>query len=266
MKTKRRILTCVLVFMLSIFLYGCVLIERVPEKQITLETTAMPASEMPSVPTAKPVKCVVIDPGHQKDGNPEMEPIGPGAAEQKAKVTTGTTGCVTGVPEYELNLQISLQLKEELEERGYRVVMTRETNDVDVSNVERAEIAERAEGDVFVRIHANGSDDSTKEGVMTICMTKDTPYHPELYRDSYFLSQVILEHLVERTGSVREYIWETDTMSGINWATIPVTIVEVGYMTNEKEDYLLETPEYQKKVVLGIADGIDEYFRTVEIP
>lgn len=269
MKTKHVIYLWMVALLMLVVIGGYSLQLSAIEKQPSTESfgTSNSMEDLASPATVmEPIKCVVIDPGHQLVGNSDLEPLGPGATEMKAKVTGGTTGKLSGVPEYELNLQLSLQLKNVLEKRGYRVVMTRETNDVDISNVERAAIAERYEGDVFVRIHANGSDDQTKEGAMTICMTKDTPFHPELYRSSYFLSQAILDHLVECTGCVREYVWETDTMSGINWATIPVTIVEVGYMTNEKEDYLLETPEYQGKVVLGIADGIDEYFRTAEAP
>ena len=169
------------------------------------------------------------------------------------------------MPEYELNLQIGLQLKEELESRGYRVVMTRETHYVNLSNQERAQIAAEADGDIFVRLHANGSDDPTAEGAMAICMTQYSPYNPELYSESLALSEAILDQLVDSTGCRREYVWETDTMSGVNWATIPVTIVEVGYMTNEKEDTKLATESYQHLVVLGIANGIDEYFKNVEM-
>ena len=202
---------------------------------------------------------IAIDAGHQAQGNFGQEPIGPGASQTKTKVAGGTRGTTTGVPEYELTLDISLQLRDELEERGYKVLMIRETHEVDITNSERAQMANEADADVFIRVHANGSENSSANGAMTICQTSSNPYNSELYEDSKRLSELVLDCYTEATGIRKQYVQETDTMTGINWCTVPVTIIELGFMTNPEEDRKMQDDEFQKLMVQGMADGIEAY-------
>ena len=203
---------------------------------------------------------VVIDAGHQQKGNSEKEPVGPGSSEMKAKVAGGTTGVSTGIPEYQLNLQVALLLEEILLERGYEVLMVRSIHEVNISNAERAKVANDAGADAFIRIHANGAADSGVHGAMTLCQTPSNPYNGALYEESRKLSDCVLDAFVEKTGAKKQRVWETDTMSGINWAMVPTTIVEMGYMSNPEEDQRMAAEAYQKLMAEGMADGIDRYF------
>ena len=218
-------------------------------------------STVSAAKTSKKVIC--IDAGHQTKANLEQEPIGPGAKTTKFKVTGGTSGLWTKQKEYSLALKVAKKLKKILKKRGYKVIMCRTKNDVDMSNSERAAIANKNKADVFIRIHANGAANKAVNGAMTICQTKNNPYNSDIYSSSKLLSDKVLDGVVDKSGCKKLYVWETDTMSGINWSKVPVTIVEMGYMTNEKEDRALNTASYQKKMAEGMADGIDAYFKAL---
>ncbi|MDR0220533.1 MAG: N-acetylmuramoyl-L-alanine amidase [Lachnospiraceae bacterium] len=239
---------------------GYVFAEYVSVEQV--ERAANPALP-PLIPVynqANGSYTVAIDAGHQQRGNNELEPIGPGASEKKAKVAGGTRGVETKVPEYQLTLDVSLRLRDELVARGYNVFMVRETNEVNISNSERALMATEAGADILVRLHADGAENSSTSGILTLCPTSKNPYISHLYTDSRALADSILTATVEATGAHRRGVSEVDNMTGINWATMPVTIIEMGFMTNPTEDRLMQTAEYQQLLASGIAQGIEKYF------
>lgn len=205
---------------------------------------------------------VAIDPGHQ--GNwvdmSAQEPMAPGSSETKAKATTGTTGVYSGLHEFELNLQVSLLLKEELISRGYEVVMTREDNDTAISNMERAQLAANEGAEILVRIHANGSDDHSVNGTLAMVPSPDNPYVGHLYSQCYSLGESVLNAYCENTGFTNLGVQYYDNMSGINWSTIPVTILEMGFMSNESDDLTMADSSFWPVMAEGIANGIDNYF------
>ncbi len=231
--------------------------EPVTTPAATEESTS-PETEPPVTP--KPTVC--IDAGHQIKGISETEPNGPGSTVMKKKLSSGTAGVFTRIPEYQLNLDVSLMLKAELLKRGYNVIMIRETNDCPKSNAERAIIANESGADIFVRIHANGSDNPDVNGALCCAPTSQNPYlTAENIADSRRLSEIVVNNMCRETGAKNRGLYNVDTMTGINWCEIPVTIVEMGYMSNVEEDKLMATEEYRLKIVDGIADGIDEYFK-----
>ena len=237
------------------------LVIEVDQPEAAQETEQEEDKEKEETPEQKTrTQTVVLDPGHSSVVASGTEPLGPGSTENKAADTSGTSGTVSGLTEYELNLTVSQKLRTELQNRGYTVLMTRESNDVPVSCIERADVANNSDADAFVRIHANGSEDSSAKGAMTICITPDNPFYPALYEQARALSDCIINNLSEVTGCENDGVWETDSMSGNNWSQVPATIVEMGYLTNPDEDALMATDDYQNKIVKGIADGIDQYF------
>lgn len=204
---------------------------------------------------------VCIDAGHQAHGISEKEPIGPGATEMKAKLAVGTVGRFTGVPEHTVNLQVSLKLQKILESRGYNVIMIRTSENCPLSNKERAERANTSGASAFIRIHCNGVDDSSVRGVINYVPGNENPYVPQsIIAPSVKLGTVIGQYMCAATGAQNRGLIPSNEMSGINWCTIPVTILEMGFMTNEQDDRQLCDDGYQTTMATGIANGIDAYF------
>nr|MBQ6241565.1 N-acetylmuramoyl-L-alanine amidase [Lachnospiraceae bacterium] len=221
-----------------------------------------------SAPTASPTTpssgkngyLVCLDAGHQAHANTDQEPLGPGSSEMKTKVSSGTQGRTTGVPEYVVNLQVALKLQQILEARGYEVLMIRTTHDVNISNAERAQIANNAQVDAFVRIHCNGVDDTSVNGLLAMIQTPNNPWNGAQYAEFKRLAQCIVDEACAVTGAKNQGLLETDGMTGINWCERPTALVEMGFMTNPEEDAKLVEDWYQDLLAEGIANGLDNYF------
>ena len=209
---------------------------------------------------------VCIDPGHQGSwvDMSAQEPMAPGSSQTKNKATTGTTGNYSKVPEYEVNLQVSLVLKKELISRGYKVVMTREDNDKAVSNKERAEFATSEDADITVRIHANSDNSASAAGALTMAPTSANQYlDTDLIEKSNTLAECIINSYCSATGLANKGVISADNMTGTNWSTVPVAILEMGFMSNESDDMYITDTSHHETMAKGIADGIDDYFNIV---
>ena len=204
--------------------------------------------------------CALPISGHQLRGDSVKEPNGPGSSVMKARVTSGTTGVATGVAEYIMNLDISLKLKTELENRGYTVYMTRSVHEVNISNKERAEYATTVGADVAIRIHGNGSSNSSVYGAEAYVPSAQNPYVSHLAKASNSLGKCVLDAYCKATGFKNRGVFTSDTMTGMNWSSVPVAILEVGYMSNAEEDRKMQDAIIQNNMVQGIANGLDAYF------
>lgn len=219
----------------------------------------VPAGSMATVASA-PQFVVCIDPGHQAKSDLKPEPIGPGSSETKGRVLGGTTGTATKLPEYEVTLQIATNLQKRLEAAGVKVIMTRTTNDVSISNSERAIIANNAKADLFIRIHCDGSTDSAASGISTL-YPGSTQWSSGIAAPSKSAANSVQSAVVAATGAVsRGAIARTD-QTGFNWAKVPAVTVECGFMTNPVEDKLLASPHYQDKLAEGMTNGIMAFLR-----
>ena len=79
-------------------------------------------------------------------------------------------------------------------------MLTREDNTTAISNKERALLAYDEGADIYVRIHANGSEDSSVHGAMTMVPSKNNPFVADLYEESYKLGQSVIDAYCEATG------------------------------------------------------------------
>ncbi|MDD2647305.1 MAG: N-acetylmuramoyl-L-alanine amidase [Eubacteriales bacterium] len=202
---------------------------------------------------------VCIDPGHQSEYVKKLEPRGPGLSGSKTTVGGMARGKYTLRRESIVMLQIGLLLRDELLSRGADVVMTREVQNAGLDNLKRAGIANDANADYFLRLHADNADSKKSNGIRIFSPYSST-YAKELTdAKTYSLwANTLLDAIKNATGQQKGYAKLNNTYVGNNWAKMPAFLIELGYMSNAVEDELLSTPQYQQLLAEGITDGIEE--------
>ena len=235
--------------------------DAVPTPKPTEKPTAEPSQTPEDTPDApvegQPLLGIVIgvDPGHQRKANRDKEPVAPGSDEVKNKVSSGTRGIATEIPEYEVNLAVGLLLRDMLKSAGATVVMVRETNDIDISNAERAVLFNREKTDYAIRLHCNGSDDHDKRGAFML-VPAENPFKADCER----AAQLVIDEYCAVTGLNNRGLTVRSDQTGFNWCERMVINIEMGHMTNADEDRLLTDADFQVKMARGIFNGILKFY------
>ncbi|WP_243524860.1 N-acetylmuramoyl-L-alanine amidase [Bacillus pseudomycoides] len=230
------------------------------EKQVPQTKEAVKIPEVTANAEQKQGKfLVVIDPGHQEKANLNLEPIGPGATEKKYKVTDGTTGVVTKKRESVLVLEAAVMLKEKLEAKGIQVLMTRTSHDVDISNKERATFANDHQADLFLRLHADGSENQAQKGFVVLTPAEGNTYTKGIYAESLQVSQIIVKKMKENSQVKVNGIKFRDDLSGFNWSKVPGVLLELGFMSNPEEDQKLSDTQYLGSLLQSVTESVEEY-------
>lgn len=201
-------------------------------------------------------KIIVIDPGHANRSNLEKESLAPGSSVMKIKDGGGAQGIVTRTPEYIINMKVSMKLKYYLEEKGYEVIMTKTKDSESLGNIERAEIGNKSNALLVIRIHADSSNDSSAKGASILIPAQINENTKLIYDKSKKYASVVLNSLNKEVGINSRGVIERNDMTGFNWSKVPVILIEMGFLSNPDEDKLLSSNEYQDKIVKAIFDGI----------
>lgn len=170
-----------------------------------------------------------------------------------------------GVLEKDINLAVALQVRNVLQSSNAKVILTRDT-DVELSGLcdnenvrgryrrdlnARLEMIQESDADLFVSIHANASSKQQRRGIECYYFAKSEA--------SKTLALLIQEQL--RTVAPISQEAEPAGFFVLRRNKVPAVLVETGFITNQEERALLQSPEYQRKLAEAIVAGIDKYYQ-----
>ncbi|MBQ6298305.1 MAG: N-acetylmuramoyl-L-alanine amidase [Selenomonadaceae bacterium] len=183
-------------------------------------------------------KIIVLDPGH---GGSDAGAIGP-----------------TGVTEKSVSLAVSLKTQKLLADSGYQVVMTR-TTDVDVAAPgvsDATELQARVNkappnAALFISVHCNAFSNGKANGMET--------YHAPTAVKGARLARLLNEEL-ERLGGLNNRGVKAARFYVMTHSQCPASLIELGFITNPREEKLLASDEYQQKLAQAITNAVNRYF------
>jgi N-acetylmuramoyl-L-alanine amidase len=199
---------------------------------------------------------ICLDPGH---GTPpavgrQTEPIGPGAKVLKIKDGGGAAG------EAAVALAIARRARILLLARGYRVAMTRTGPTIHLGdgngNIARARFCNRRHAALMVRIHADGSANTSLHGVSTLVPAWHRGWTDDIYAPSLRAGRTLQRAVVSATGAADRGLVQRADLTGFNWSNVPAVLVEAGFLSNPAERRLLQSGAYQQRVARGLTAGV----------
>jgi N-acetylmuramoyl-L-alanine amidase len=200
-------------------------------------------------------KIIVIDPGHSNKSDTSKEPVAPNSPTLKYKQTGGAQGVSTKTPEYKINMDVALKLKDKLEANGFTVVMTKTDNAKTMSNIERAKLGNEAGAGLVIRIHADSAGSNAPKGA-SMLIPSSNEHTKDIYSQSKLFGEVILNTVTNNVGMNNRGVIERSDMTGFNWSTVPVVLIEMGFLSNPEEDKNLSNATYQEKIANAISEGV----------
>jgi N-acetylmuramoyl-L-alanine amidase len=198
---------------------------------------------------------ICLDPGHGTVPGigRQLEPIGPGSRQLKVKDPGGAAG------EAPVALAIARRTRSLLLARGYRVAMTRDGVGYRGGNRERARLCNERHAVLMIRIHADGSTDSSVRGISTLVPALRPGWTDDIYGPSLRAGQLLQRELVASTEARDLGVVERSDLTGFNWADVPAVLVETGFMSNRSESVLLRSAAYQEKVASALVRATQRF-------
>lgn len=181
-------------------------------------------------------KLIVIDPGH-------------------GGYDSGATGRILNVKEKDVNLEVSLKLKKLLENEGFKVYMTRDDDNY-IGLYDRPAIANELGADAFVSVHANSAGNSSAQGVEVL-------YYPNDGRGNKTFANIMQNALVQGLNARDRGIIQRPKLVVIRETKMPAVLLELGFLSNQREEQLLSQEDYRQKCAEAALKGIIKYFDTV---